>query len=57
MKKTIIYNKYTDKGSFLGERIYHPTDERDYQRVMRIFEEEPERYELVNETDYETDDE
>lgn len=51
MKKTIIYNKYTDSGSFLGERIYHPTDERDYQRVMRIFEEDPEHYELVNETD------
>ena len=51
MRRTIIYNKYSSLGKFLGEWVYHPADEEDYQRAMRIIEENPDRYELVNEED------
>lgn len=44
----IIYNKYSAYGAFLGEREYFPKDKADYDRVMRIIEEDPDGYELVN---------
>lgn len=44
----IIYNKYSAYGTFLGERKYYPKDKADYDRVMRIIEENPDEYELVN---------
>ena len=50
--KTIIYNKYaykSGKSIFLYEREYTPTDQEDYDRVMKIFETQPDEYELVNE--------
>lgn len=49
--KTIIYNRYNDRGSFLGECSYCPVDDADYRRIMMIFETSPDQYELVNEVD------
>ena len=50
METTIIYNKYSHNDPFLllGERRYSPKDKADYDRVMRVFEENPDEYELVN---------
>ena len=48
MEMLIIYNKYSANGAFLGEREYAPKDEDDYKRVMRIIEENPDEYEVVN---------
>lgn len=44
----IIYNWYGELGNFIGEREYYPRDKQDYDRVMEIFEQNPEEYELVN---------
>lgn len=48
---TVIYNKYTESGTFLGEREYHPANRPDYERVMAIIENNPDEYELVNVVD------
>ena len=40
----IIYNKYSAYGTFIGERVYRPTSKDD----LRIIEENPDEYELVN---------
>lgn len=48
MYTTIIYNKYSTSGNFIGERRYQPTSKEDYDKVMEIIERLPDEYELVN---------
>ena len=48
METMIVYNKYSASGAFVAERVYKPTSKDDYDRVMRIIEENPDEYELVN---------
>ena len=49
MGVTIIYNKYTSRGTFVGEREYTAKSDEDYNRVMEIIERNPDQYEVVNE--------
>lgn len=46
---TIIYNKYTSRGTFVAEREYTAKSDSDYNRVMEIIERNPDEYEVVNE--------
>lgn len=48
MKTTIIYNRYSADGEFLGERKYQPTSKEDYDRAMAVAERLPDEYEIVN---------
>lgn len=58
MATSITYDRYEilnesvnqryPKTRFIERRIYRPVSKWDYERVMRIFEEKPFEYKLVN---------
>ena len=48
MDIVIIYNWYNERGNLIAEKTYRPKDSADYDRVMGIFEREPDTYEIVN---------
>lgn len=48
MYTTVAYDYFTNTGNYLGRREYCPTSKSDYDRVMSIIAEHPDKYKLVN---------
>lgn len=46
-EKAVEYDFYADSGKILYRTVYHPTDDADFERVMKIFKDEPKKYKPV----------
>lgn len=48
MYTKIIYDFYSDEGTFFERVEYYPKDYNDYMRCWNIINEQPQKYRLVN---------
>ena len=48
IRTKITYDFYSDTGRLIYRNTYEPEDHKDYDRIMKLFNDEPTKYQFVS---------